>query len=139
MDSCLFCKIANKEMGTILCENKEAFVIADINPLSKGHLLVIPKQHAPRLGDVPDTVLQSVATYIKKVAMKLGLDKYNILQNNGHIQSVHHVHFHIIPYNEEDKEGLNISWKVSEKGKASVPECIEEYKKKLQSLNQNNK
>lgn len=131
MEKCLFCKIANRELGEIISENNDIFVIADINPLTKGHLLVIPKYHGSVLTDIPDPVLMSLIVYIKKIVSVLGINKYNILQNNKHIQSVDHVHFHIIPYNEEDKKGLSINWEVSEEAKRLVSNVIERTKEQL--------
>ena len=74
-----------------------------INPFAKGHTLVIPKEHYKGLLDTDDKVLADLITKVKKiaahVALSLGCDGFNILQNNGDAagQTVRHVHFHIIP------------------------------------------
>ncbi|KAI5162807.1 hypothetical protein NEAUS04_1168 [Nematocida ausubeli] len=136
MEKCLFCRIIQGEFGDILCETQEHIVIADINPITRGHLLVIPKYHANQLDILPDAYLQGGLVLIKKIVLQLGLKKYNILQNNGHHQSVHHVHYHIIPYDEETQEGIDINFTVSARGKESLPGVIEEYKKKLQDLSE---
>lgn len=132
---CLFCKVANRELGEIVWEDESVFVIVDIGPLSPGHFLVIPKGHFPMLTDLPDGVAASIMLTIRDIIRRLGIKKYNILQNNGHLQSVEHVHFHIIPAYEgegkEEKNGLAVNWKVSPAGKEKVPFFITEYKKKL--------
>uniref|UniRef100_A0A6B2LQY8 HIT domain-containing protein n=1 Tax=Arcella intermedia TaxID=1963864 RepID=A0A6B2LQY8_9EUKA len=85
----------------------------DINPLSPGHILVIPKTHAEKMHELPDANLTEILPLCKKIVNALheqGLN-YNILQNNGKLahQAVDHVHFHIIP-RRNTKEGLGIEW-----------------------------
>ncbi|THX11444.1 HIT-like protein [Aureobasidium pullulans] len=94
-----------------LFESEKVFAFLDINPLSYGHALVIPKYHGAKLHDIPDDQLTEILPVAKKIAQAVGADNYNILQNNGKIahQVVDHVHFHMIPKPNE-KEGLGISW-----------------------------
>ncbi len=109
---CIFCKIGN---GDIPCEKiletDKIIAFMDINPLSDGHVLFIPKMHAEKMHEVPDDVLMEILPAMKKVALALGVKNYNILQNNGKIahQEVKHAHWHLIPKTEN--EGLVISWK----------------------------
>ncbi|KAH9473448.1 hypothetical protein MJO29_000530 [Puccinia striiformis f. sp. tritici] len=111
---CIFCKIIK---GSIPCfkifENSTTLAFFDINPISSGHALVIPKYHGPKLHQMPDFAIQDILPTAKKIAIELGLTDYNILQNNGRIahQEVDHVHFHIIPKpSATDSEGLVIGW-----------------------------
>eukprot|EP00835_Amoeboradix_gromovi_P006387 NODE_739_length_4684_cov_0.601091.p2 type:complete len:137 gc:universal NODE_739_length_4684_cov_0.601091:3647-3237(-) len=117
--SCIFCKIVNKEIPCIsLLETETTLAFLDVGPLSKGHALVIPKLHAEKFHDLPESSLMELLPVAKKVIKRyreMGLcDDYNILQNNGKAahQEVAHVHFHIIPKTEN--QGLGISWPVTE-------------------------
>ena len=100
----IFSKIAAGEIPSYKCAESEKFyAFLDINPLVKGHTLVIPKTHSQGLLDTPDETLAAIIARVKKVAahLKAALpcDGFNILQNNGEAagQTVHHVHFHIVP------------------------------------------
>lgn len=113
--SCIFCKIVS---GGIPCfkvyENEHVLAFLDINALSSGHTLVIPKHHAERTHQLPVDVMGEVGRAIHVVSSALvatgGMKDYNVLQNNGQLahQAVTHVHYHIIP--KTDKEGLDIIW-----------------------------
>ncbi|CAO3657254.1 unnamed protein product [Mucor hiemalis] len=113
-DNCLFCKIIKGEIPSFkIAETEKSYCFLDINPLSEGHALVIPKYHAEFLHQVPDDVLADMLPLAKKAALANGLDQsqYNILQNNGPMahQVVKHVHFHIIP-KPNPEQGLKIVW-----------------------------
>jgi len=112
--SCLFCKIIKSEIPSYkLLETELSYSFLDIGPLSKGHALVIPKYHAVKLHELPDEYLADALPVAKKIALALGVENYNILQNNGRIahQIVDHVHFHVIPKPAaSDEEGLVIGW-----------------------------
>jgi histidine triad (HIT) family protein len=105
--------------GEIPChkvyEDDQVLAFLDIMPLSKGHLLVIPKEPAETVDQMSDEsgaaigrVLPRLARAVMKVS---GATAYNILQNNGPAahQAVFHVHFHIIP--KLGGDGLGIGWK----------------------------
>jgi histidine triad (HIT) family protein len=90
---------------------EDDFVLAylDINPFSKGHTLVIPKEHSSGLIETSDETLAVLISRVKKVANHLKnvlpCDGFNILQNNGEAagQTVMHIHFHIVPrYGKEE-------------------------------------
>jgi histidine triad (HIT) family protein len=105
--------------GEIPChkvyEDERVFAFLDVNPLSRGHVLVIPKEPAETLDQLSDEsaaalgrVLPRLCRAVKKVT---GSDAYNVLENNGagaH-QAVFHVHFHIIPKPDPDS-GLGLRW-----------------------------
>jgi len=94
-------------------ETELSFSFLDIEPLAKGHALVIPKYHAEKMHELPDEYLADTMPIAKKIALGQGLVDYNILQNNGRIahQMVNHVHFHVIPKpSESDEEGLGVGW-----------------------------
>ncbi len=105
-------------------ENEQVLSFLDIMPASKGHALVIPKNHYATLLDLPHKELKSVTKAIQKVAAATmvalpGVQGFNILQSNHKVagQVVPHVHFHVIPRHENDK--LNFAW---EQGKAEIEE-----------------
>ncbi len=105
--SCVFCRILSGEIPTQkVYEDNHAFAFLDINPASKGHTLVIPKDHYELLSQMPEKEYLSFMSTLQKIVK--GLMKYtdgvNILQNNGKDagQLVPHVHFHIIPRRPND-------------------------------------
>ncbi|KAJ9493723.1 Adenosine 5'-monophosphoramidase [Exophiala xenobiotica] len=112
MAACIFCKIIKGDIPSFkLFESDKIFAFLDIQPLSKGHALVIPKHHGTKLTDIPDDALTEILPVVKKIAAASGAENYNVLQNNGRLahQEVDHVHFHMIPKPNET-EGLGIGW-----------------------------
>ncbi|GAN05227.1 HIT-like protein [Mucor ambiguus] len=105
-DSCLFCKIIKGDIPSCkIIETEKSYSFLDINPLSEGHALVIPKYHAEFFHQVPDDILADMMPVAKKVALAIGLadGQYNLLQE------VPHVHFHIIP-KPNPEQGLIVGW-----------------------------
>lgn len=96
-------------------EDDRVLAFLDIMPLSRGHLLVIPKEPAETVDQLSDESAAAIGRVLPRLAravMKVsGATAYNILQNNGAAahQAVFHVHFHIIPRLGAD--GLGIGWK----------------------------
>lgn len=131
-DTCIFCTILSKSID-ILYESPTLFIIADINPLSTGHLLVIPKKHCSFLHELPDDYLSDILPVIKRVVNLLNYEKYNILQNNGHIQSVLHVHFHIVPFVDKINS-IKVKWDVVEQDLNEFRVKIKKIKEKLEML-----
>ena len=76
-----------------LYESEKVLAFLDIQPLSKGHALVIPKAHGAKLTDIPDDQLAEILPVVKKLLLATGASDYNVLQNNGRIahQEVDHV------------------------------------------------
>ncbi|GAB7337415.1 hypothetical protein MBLNU457_g2757t1 [Dothideomycetes sp. NU457] len=131
--SCIFCKIIKGEIPSMkLWDSEKTFAFLDINPLSYGHALVIPKIHGAKLTDIPDDSLLEILSVTKKLAKASGAENYNILQNNGRMahQMVDHVHFHMIPKPNE-QEGLGISWPQQEVPKDKLQKLAEELKAKM--------
>ncbi|MCR5751524.1 MAG: HIT family protein [Kiritimatiellae bacterium] len=103
-NDCIFCAIAAGEIPSFkVYEDDVVVAYLDINPVSEGHTLVIPKKHTEGLLDTPDETLAAVVARVKLVAAHLKkalpCDGFNIAQNNGEVagQTVKHVHFHIVP------------------------------------------
>ena len=110
--SCIFCKIIKGEIPSVkIAETALSYAFMDIGPLSRGHCLVIPKEHAERFHQLSEESAADVGRVLNRVVKAVGAEDYNILQNNGKIcnQAVFHVHFHVIPKTSED-DGLGIRW-----------------------------
>jgi len=108
-DKCIFCKIIEKSIPSkVLFENDKNLAFLDIFPVSKGHTIVIPKNHYENLEEIPNNELAELFKIVKKISIlihkKLKVDGYNILQNNFRAagQVVNHFHVHIIPRSNED-------------------------------------
>ena len=119
MDNCIFCKIANGEIpSATLYEDEDFRVILDLGPASKGHALILPKEHYANLYELDDEVAAKVLPLAKKMITKLtdilGCDGYNLVQNNGEAagQTVFHFHLHMIPRYKDD--GVGLTWKMGE-------------------------
>ena len=116
MGECIFCKIANGEIpSATLYEDDKFRVILDLSPASKGHALILPKQHVANLYEIPDELAADAMILAKKMADKmtkaLSCDGFNLVQNNGEAagQTVFHFHMHLIPRYDKDQVGL--TWK----------------------------
>lgn len=112
-ENCIFCKIANGEIpSATIYEDEDFRAILDLGPASKGHALLLPKEHYANLYELPDEVAAKVLPTAKKIVCRmkdvLGCDGYNLVQNNGETagQTVFHFHLHMIPRYEGDQVGL---------------------------------
>lgn len=118
-NNCIFCKLANKDIPTnIIYEDEKFTVIMDASPATKGHALILPKNHAANIYELPDKDAADIFVLAKKMAKKmteiLQCDGFNIVQNNGEVagQTVFHFHMHIIPRYKDD--GQVIGWNPQE-------------------------
>lgn len=110
---CIFCKIiAGRIPSWKVYEDDRVFSFLDIGPLSRGHTLIIPKNHAVTLDDLDDDDAAALGRAARRigaaVAEATGCTGWNVLQNNGATagQVVMHVHVHIIPRAEGDSLGF---------------------------------
>lgn len=132
-DDCIFCKLANGVFPTNSIYEDENFkVILDMGPATKGHALILPKEHYANIYEMPEDLIQKAFVLAKKMAVhmteKLSCDGFNIVQNNGEVagQTVFHFHIHLIPRYKNDQQ--TIGWNP---GKPSE----EELKKLCELLN----
>ena len=104
---CLFCKIANGEIPSkTVYEDDLVRVFLDIEPVSNGHLLIVPKKHYENIFDIDDNLI----LHMRKVAIKmhgilkekLSIDGLTLAQNNGYGQAIKHYHLHLMPRYEKD-------------------------------------
>lgn len=133
--NCVFCKIAGGEIpSTTLYEDEDFRVILDLGPATRGHALLLPKEHYRDLFELDDETAAKVLVKAKRIAgrMKkaLGADGFNLVQNNGEAagQTVFHFHMHLIPRYRDDHVG--ILW---EPGR-TTPEEMEEIRSRISSL-----
>ena len=104
MSNCIFCKIVKKEIPSFtINESKSFLAFLDINPRTKGHVLVIPKKHYINLTDFPSSLAKELIDFSKETSKKVlkavKATDFNFSINNGKFsgQEVFHAHFHIIP------------------------------------------
>ena len=115
-ENCIFCKIAAGDIPSVtLYEDEDFRVIMDISPASKGHALILPKQHYANLYELDDELAAKALVLAKKMITKLTkileCDGYNVLQNNGTAagQTVFHFHMHLVPRYKDDT--VKMEWK----------------------------
>ena len=117
MPETIFTKILR---GDIPChkvyEDEHVLAFLDINPVSRGHTLVIPREPAETVDKLSDDAAAAIGRVLPRISRAVlaatGASAFNILQNNGALahQAVFHVHFHIIP-KFDDGSGLGVGWK----------------------------
>lgn len=133
-NNCIFCKIINKEIPSkLIYEDDDFYAMLDIAPATKGHVLILPKEHASTMSELSDDKLSKILILAKKIieAMKKvhGFTDYNIIQNNGRLagQTVNHYHLHLIPRYSVDEVSL---WSPHD-GDPSITDELAEAVRKL--------
>ncbi|MBO8464060.1 MAG: HIT family protein [Firmicutes bacterium] len=126
-EDCIFCKIANGMIpSATIYENSDFKVILDVSPASKGHTLILPKEHFDNIFDMDADTAGKLFSLAAAVARALkqatNCDGMNIVQNNGEVagQTVFHFHMHVIPRYEGDR--VNVTW---EPGQATAEQLNE--------------
>jgi len=135
-DDCIFCKIAAGEIPSrTIYEDKDFRAILDIAPASKGHAIILPKNHADNLYELSDEDASKIFIVAKKVARAMkeafhckGL---NILQNNGELagQTVFHLHVHVLPRYADDN--VRFSWKHGQPTEEELDSLAESIRKEI--------
>ena len=116
---CIFCKIINNEIPSYkVYENDEFLAILDIAQTTNGHTLVFPKKHIQDILEIDNKTLEKLIVLTKnlsnKIVTNMNATGLNILNNTNESagQSVHHIHFHIIPrYDENDEVTISFDRK----------------------------
>ncbi|PIQ77227.1 HIT family protein [Candidatus Peregrinibacteria bacterium CG11_big_fil_rev_8_21_14_0_20_46_8] len=114
MKNCTFCKIITGDLpSSKIYEDKELLAFLDIQPVNKGHVLVIPKQHKELMTELDDKILGSMIALSKKInqAMRksdIKLEGINLFLADGEAagQEVFHAHLHVIPRFKNDGFGF---------------------------------
>ena len=133
MENCIFCKILAGEIpSTAVYEDDDFKAILDVNPAARGHVIILPKNHAANIYELPDEDASKIMIVAKKIATAIEkayhCDGVNILQNNGEAagQTVFHLHVHVIPRFKGDT--VNIGWK-----QGDMPEDLDAICKEIQA------
>jgi histidine triad (HIT) family protein len=112
---CLFCKIVAGELpGTIIDSDELTVSFMDINPVTRGHALVVPRKHSKDVYEIAAEDLIAVTLAAQRLAARardaLGADGVNLLNFNGRAawQSVFHFHLHVVPRYDDDP--LRLQW-----------------------------
>ena len=131
-ENCIFCKILAGEIpSTAVYEDDDFKAILDVNPAARGHVIILPKNHAANIYELPDEDASKIMIVAKKIATAIEkayhCDGVNILQNNGEAagQTVFHLHVHVIPRFKGDT--VNIGWK-----QGDMPEDLDAICKEIQ-------
>jgi histidine triad (HIT) family protein len=113
--TCLFCRIVAGEIpATVIDGDERTVAFMDINPATRGHALVIPREHAADVHAIDPEDLAAVTRTAQRVAARqrdrLGADGINLLQSSGAAawQTVFHLHVHVIPRYADDP--LRLPW-----------------------------
>lgn len=112
-EDCIFCKIVNGEIPSKTLYEDDMFkVILDVSPATRGHALILAKDHYANFFELPEEIASEAIKLAKKMATKmkenLQADGFNLMQNNGEVaeQTVHHFHLHLIPRYKEDGQHI---------------------------------
>lgn len=132
-DNCIFCKIANGAIpSSTVYEDGEFRVILDLGPASKGHALILPKEHYKDVCGLDEKTAAKILPLAAKIgtAMKksLGCAGFNLVQNNGAAagQTVFHFHVHVIPRYEDGPK--IVSWTPGEETSDELSKIAEKIK-----------
>lgn len=133
-DDCIFCKILKGDIPSYKVYEDDSFIgILDINPSAKGHVIIIPKNHAANIFELSEKDAKEIFVVAKKIAEAIKKayqpDGINILQNNGEAagQTVFHLHVHVIPRYKDDT--IKIEWEPKEM--KDLEKVLEEIKKEM--------
>ena len=133
--NCIFCKLANGEIPTnAIYEDEDFKVILDASPATRGHALILPKNHYANVYEIDSEVLGNATKLAQKIIQHetkvLGCEGYNIVQNNGEAagQTVFHFHMHLIPRYAKDNDKHILAWRHMEFSDEEMKEICEEMK-----------
>jgi len=134
MENCIFCKIVKGEIpSSKVIDDDKIIAFLDINPVNKGHILIIPKEHFETLLDIPENIckemINSAKTVGKILRKVLNAHGFNLIMNNfpASGQEVPHAHLHVIPRFDDDGLKHWPSKKYDEGEMASLQEKIANF------------
>ncbi len=108
MKDCIFCKIINKELPTrTIYEDEDIQVIMNTNPITDGHLLILPKKHYENIFDIKEEIIAHSIKVLREkiyplIKEKLNCEGLTICENNFLGQEIKHFHIHVIPRYKND-------------------------------------
>lgn len=126
---CIFCKIVKGEIPSYkVYEDELILAFLDLNPVSVGHTLIIPKKHFENIKDIEDKVLFEINLRAKELSKvleeKLFCEGISLCQNNGLGQEIKHYHLHLIPRYQND----NLKFYVNDEAKSVLEETFSRLK-----------
>jgi histidine triad (HIT) family protein len=129
-NDCVFCRILKGEIpAQKVFEDDRVAAILDINPISWGHTLVLPKAHHETYTDLPEDVLAALVQAAQRVARAVvkaaGAEGFNLLMNNHRCsgQAIPHAHVHVIPRKTGD--GIKFNWQTKPYGQGELEKAAE--------------
>lgn len=108
MKDCIFCKIINKELPTrTIYGDEDIQVIMNTNPITDGHLLILPKKHYENIFDIKEEIIAHSIKVLREkiyplIKEKLNCEGLTICENNFLGQEIKHFHIHVIPRYKND-------------------------------------
>ena len=132
INDCIFCKIIASKEAFKIYEDEKTVCLLDLNPIARGHSLIIPKKHFKNIFDIDDDYLKDIIITTKKISKllkeKLNANGINILHASGKSaqQSVFHFHLHLVPRYKNDKLD---TWPKSDYKEKSLKEIHQKIKK----------
>lgn len=131
-NNCIFCKLANGDIPTNgIYEDDDFKVILDASPATKGHALILPKNHYANMYEIDEEVAAKAIKLAKRIMVHekkiLECDGYNLVQNNEPAagQTVFHFHMHLIPRYEEGNDKKMVNWTPNSFDDAEMKEICE--------------
>lgn len=141
MKDCTFCKIVEGSTPSHkILEDERALAFLDINPIRRGHTLIVPKKHYENFLDIPEEELTRLLVIAKRIAPALleatSADGFNIIGNNGASagQIIFHTHLHVIPRKAGDPRvrfSETFSWSQGREGDSNLASTAASIRKRL--------
>ncbi len=141
MSSCVFCKIVQGNLSSHkIFEDDRALAILDINPIRRGHTLIVPKKHYENFLDIPEEELAHLSILAKKIAPAImkatDADGFNVIGNNGASagQIIFHTHLHVIPRKTGDPRvrfSETFSWSQGREGDQDISGTADSIRNQL--------
>lgn len=132
MEDCIFCKIVKGDLPCFkVYEDDKVLAFEDINPVSQGHTLIIPKRHAENLWEIPEDDLAAIHVASKRViaAIRKALNPVGValvqLNGRGVNQVVMHYHLHLMPRSGNEHPLPVTNWELKEGDMDSIREVSE--------------
>lgn len=135
-ENCIFCKIAHGEIpSTTIYEDEDFRVILDLGPASRGHALILPKEHSRDICEADEKITAKILPLASKIGMAmkagLGASGFNVVQNNGSSagQTVFHLHVHVIP--RYDDGPSMVTWAPGKPEQEELQQTAEQLRREL--------
>lgn len=136
-EECIFCQLVKGKLETVkIYEDNEIMVVLDIYPASKGHMLIMPKNHYKTIEEVPDALLSKLFIFVKaimpsflRITKAKGVNIF-IAQGEKAGQRVKHFYLNLIP--RYDKDNINLTWSQSKIDKEELETLGEELRKEAE-------